>query len=201
MQPEPNRNDEQHDGNMTGLQAILDQNDRELLRYLCGTCRRICERTPLPSCDADDLFQDVSIRVLSFPQHVWPPADRPAEWKQWLAAIARYRFRDALRKETRRSARERNYSVPQSSVVLDPLPGETLADTIMSVCKKYGERIQNVVALRLEQKPFWFIANELGMSESYARLTWYEAKHILRQELARLGWSAPSRPAAAVTTE
>jgi RNA polymerase sigma factor (sigma-70 family) len=163
--------------------------------YLRATCRGLCASAGLWPGDADDLFQRTWLKVAQCPPGARPKEGDDVEWRRWLAAIARNSFRDDLRRDRSRRARDREHGsevlVWQISATSDAQVKEEVFKAMQDILEEHcNERQRSVVRLCLEGLSVREIAGRLCIRTSAARVALNQALAILRTELEARGLSA-----------
>lgn len=94
-------------GNSAAFETLYTRNETAMLRFI----RRILGSTS--SAQADEVFQDVWMRIISSRQSYKPPESQGAAWKTWAFTIAHNACIDRLRVQKRFIYIEANDEQPQ----------------------------------------------------------------------------------------
>jgi len=129
----------------------------------------------VPRRDVDDLVQDVFLTAYV---RVGELHD-PAAFGGWIAAIARNRATDYLRRSPRQE------QLPEEVAGGDPIEAETLA--VLDVVRKLPEAYRETLLMRLvEGMSGNEIAQRTGLTPASVRVNLHRGMKLLRE---RLGWT------------
>jgi len=128
----------------------------------------------VPRCDVDDLVQDVFLTAFTRLNDLRDPA----AFGGWLAAIARNRATDHLRRSRDETA------LPSEQPGGDPVESETLA--VLDAVRKLPEAYRETLLMRLvEGMSGAEIADRAGLTPASVRVNLHRGMKLLRQTL---GW-------------
>lgn len=172
-----------------------------LLSTFAGTLRRVCWRYQLAGADADELLQEVRIRL-------WRAHGGSERAHEQIAAIpASYLHRTALsaaidllrRRRARRSDRmvpldDEPEGIPEATGADDELEGSELAEQVERAIEQIHPSRRPVVRMHLMGHSREEIARLLGWSEGKTRNLLYRGLADLRERLLAQGirWNGPN---------
>jgi RNA polymerase sigma-70 factor (ECF subfamily) len=153
----------------------------EVAPFLRAVARRAFGSAAPAGVDVEDVVQDALLAV-HLKRHTWDPA---LPLQPWLAAVARHKAVDALRRAGSRPA------VPLddlAEVLADHAPADHAAADAERMLAALPERQRRIVrGMTLEERSAAEVGRELGMNETAVRVALHRALKGLAARFGRQG--------------